>query len=1082
VKKSAEAEGRQAEDKDDDSDDDEMTPERESLIKHTGGDSTQASAPPKASADDGATDPKVVGSDEPIPDESKVKVGCEKPDDKPSGKLIEKDQQKDVASMNNSCASGVGGEQKMLIEDSTETDIVSNPKMYKLKTHVPALASQPQNKLSDIKLVEDYSSSSEEVDYIPIDPVELRKSIRRSSVRKYSCDIKSVEPELLVEALENVMEVISQKSDSDELMIEKTIKDQLKHLKAPDLIKEEIEEIIISKITEGLMASQGLAQEVQKSVIERIPEAFHESQEEIPLDLEEEYQEYLKQGKISAAEAAYWSAVRETDPYQVACGLHLNDPAATVNDEIRTSLQGDKMLADPSLVPGSNVLPKPKRELKKSRGKNTFQVAENFNKMLDPMLSGEWHLTLPASVGLQVLNNQCSETSAEKVDKSTYTHPKDFSVVINVTQEHMKLTEEDNMQAIKVCRARDILVGVCLPPSSSRPPVKLKVDQSCWTDFEPMENVDKTKVLKNFFPGVALEDLTHVLQQCGGDVEWAVNILLDSGLEYNEPSSPAAGPSGLSCSVGSPFSGAGRADKEVVSPLAVLCQEKLDTSILLTEEDFQENLVKGSVRRLQSIEEYRKKSMCDNDSNTTSPSDKISPVNRERLPSTSLMNRERVPSLCLAEESYSPAAADKSINELDDMDDEIVTDASQMSLTLSPALAKQLISMFGPVGFHISPDSLYGDDLLVTLNRKTARQIHRRWALTLKEKFQYEEEAIKTMIQEDEALARRLQQEEDEELARLHAAEEYNPSYNPPKTPVMPTLNPVRNSPPPASLQEIMDEEKALEASRVEYMTQVNTRNRDDNLATKMKRMKLLEMFPKVDPQILEEIYSANGYSLGATAEAIQGSDLEASVQTVMSAEAIDAYEQELLEQAKQESLALNQWPGTEEDDESSSYQTLDDPTYQDLRAEASLHYKLRHECFQKAQQAFGSNKKMVASFYSQQGHLHTLKLKAANKRAAEKMLQLRHGSLQQTNTLDLHGLHVDEALDILRDVLQMKETEPMEVRKDQHLTIVTGRGIHSRGGVAKIKPAIMTFLHRNNYHFTEPNPGLLKILLKYRD
>ena len=329
-------------------------------------------------------------------------------------------------------------------------------------------------------------------------------------------------------------------------------------------------------------------------------------------------------------------------------------------------------------------------------------------------------MPLPAQVGLPSLSSQIGGNVIGQVDKATYTHPKDFSVVINVTEENLRLTEEDNMQSIRACRARDILVGVILPAPSGVPPQKLQVDKSCWTDFEPLENVDKTGVLRNMFPSVAAEDLSDVLYQCGGDLEWAVNILLDSGLEYNEPkaSKPPSGASGFSRVSASASTSAYNkdyqepepscsSDQGMISPLAILCQIKLDTSDLLAQEEVQQNLVRGSVKRLQSIEEYRRKSVSENDNATNSPSsEKTSPVHRERLPSLSMINRERVPSLSLAEESYSATAADKSINEMDDMGDEIITDASQMSLTLSPALAKQLISMFGPVGFHISPGKI----------------------------------------------------------------------------------------------------------------------------------------------------------------------------------------------------------------------------------------------------------------------------------------------------------------------------------------------------------------------------------------
>ena len=48
-------------------------------------------------------------------------------------------------------------------------------------------------------------------------------------------------------------------------------------------------------------------------------------------------------------------------------------------------------------------------------------------------------------------------------------------------------------------------------------------------------------------------------------------------------------------------------------------------------------------------------------------------------------------------------------------------------------------------------------------------------------------------------------------------------------------------------------------------------------------------------------------------------------------------------------------------------YQDGVDPDYEDYRGEANLHIRMRHECFQKAQEAFRQGLKQVASFYSQQ-------------------------------------------------------------------------------------------------------------------
>lgn len=94
--------------------------------------------------------------------------------------------------------------------------------------------------------------------------------------------------------------------------------------------------------------------------------------------------------------------------------------------------------------------------------------------------------------------------------------------------------------------------------------------------------------------------------------------------------------------------------------------------------------------------------------------------------------------------------------------------------------------------------------------------------------------------------------------------------------------------------------------------------------------------------------------------------------------------------------IQIMPWLGAQDNTDDSGqeepcYQTMDDPDYVDYRAEASAHYKLRHQFFQKAADAYRRGMRSLASFYSQQGHLHTEKLKEANGRAADKIMQSRY-------------------------------------------------------------------------------------------
>lgn len=55
------------------------------------------------------------------------------------------------------------------------------------------------------------------------------------------------------------------------------------------------------------------------------------------------------------------------------------------------------------------------------------------------------------------------------------------------------------------------------------------------------------------------------------------------------------------------------------------------------------------------------------------------------------------------------------------------------------------------------------------------------------------------------------------------------------------------------------------------------------------------------------------------------------------------------------------------------------------------------------------------------QGHLHGQRVREANHRAAVQIFERVNSSLLPRNILDLHGLHVDEALEHLAQVLHDK-------------------------------------------------------------
>mmetsp|Transcript_30273 Transcript_30273/g.52495 ORF Transcript_30273/g.52495 Transcript_30273/m.52495 type:complete len:97 (+) Transcript_30273:3-293(+) len=95
--------------------------------------------------------------------------------------------------------------------------------------------------------------------------------------------------------------------------------------------------------------------------------------------------------------------------------------------------------------------------------------------------------------------------------------------------------------------------------------------------------------------------------------------------------------------------------------------------------------------------------------------------------------------------------------------------------------------------------------------------------------------------------------------------------------------------------------------------------------------------------------------------------------------------------------------------------------------------------------------------------------------RAVEELMKTQRS--YEKGVIDLHGLYVKEATQVTRDFLEkVKSTGRLS-----EVEIITGRGRHSEGHRAKIKPAIAALLEASNLDFEEKpnNPGDLVVHLK---
>ncbi|KAM9294795.1 NEDD4-binding protein 2 [Morus bassanus] len=408
-----------------------------------------------------------------------------------------------------------------------------------------------------------------------------------------------------------------------------------------------------------------------------------------------------------------------------------------------------------------------------------------------------------------------------------------------------------------------------------------------------------------------------------------------------------------------------------------------------------------------------------------------------------------------------------------------------LELTLPPELALQLKEIFGPVG--IDAGSLTVEDCVVHIDLNLARVIHEKWKESIL-KRQRRGESCKlsaegpTVIQQidtddsDMLLSQNADSKiQKKKMSWVSGSSNDIQTNKPATSDVFPFMDHWNAQIQKVSLRQIISEEIAMQEKQ--DLNRVPSMARKD-CAAKLKEKQLFEMFPTINQNFLMDVFKDNNYSLEQT-EQFLNCVLDADpVKTVIAQESVQQNEI-LSSYSAAKNREKKAKKSKEEDDPFSEiFQEFEYPQYADLRAEAFCHQQKRQECLKKAGEAYRMGMKSVAAFYAHQGRLHEQKMKEANHAAAVQIFERVNTSLLPMNVLDLHGLHVDEAVNQLSRVLQEKCEEYQQTGGKPYLSVITGRGSHSQGGVARIRPAAIRYLTSHNFRFTEIKPGCLKVML----
>ncbi|KAK6912884.1 protein of unknown function DUF1771 [Dillenia turbinata] len=162
---------------------------------------------------------------------------------------------------------------------------------------------------------------------------------------------------------------------------------------------------------------------------------------------------------------------------------------------------------------------------------------------------------------------------------------------------------------------------------------------------------------------------------------------------------------------------------------------------------------------------------------------------------------------------------------------------------------------------------------------------------------------------------------------------------------------------------------------------------------------------------------------------------------------------------------------------------------YSELREEACDHARLRNAYFEQARQAYLIGNKALAKELSVKGQLHNMHMKAAHQKAQESIYRQRNpvgselsgNGRGQERMIDLHGLHVNEAIHVLKHELTGLRSAARSADQRLQVYICIGTGHHTRGSrtPARLPVAVQRYLlEEEGLDYSEPQPGLLRVVV----
>jgi DNA-nicking Smr family endonuclease/uncharacterized coiled-coil protein SlyX len=140
----------------------------------------------------------------------------------------------------------------------------------------------------------------------------------------------------------------------------------------------------------------------------------------------------------------------------------------------------------------------------------------------------------------------------------------------------------------------------------------------------------------------------------------------------------------------------------------------------------------------------------------------------------------------------------------------------------------------------------------------------------------------------------------------------------------------------------------------------------------------------------------------------------------------------------------------------------------QDVQAQTRALFEAQTKCLRGAAALRGAGKYAEASALMQQAR----EFQQRRQQCARRFFASQFALQSDSTTIDLHGQTVAEALQLVRETIDLCRQQRKQSEQPHYLSVITGVGRNSPGGVARIRPAVERLLEQAGLQYRATNGG----------